>query len=212
VTLAVTTLKLGTLSVIAARGDKDANLATIELLVSRCAEQGAELVVTPEGFLEGYVVKEPGMHRERFMELAEPLDGPYVERLRALAWKRRVWLLVCLAERERERAYNTARGRRHPAAPEARPDGGGGDLVVQLEQPPREPLVAPSGVLPGQPHHQLHDARRERWPARAAPSPKAAHRRRTSARCQRSSVSGRTGKPCHSGRGRQRLRAATIRR
>lgn len=104
----MTTVRLGAISVVAARGDKEANLATAERLVSRCAEEGAELVVMPEGFLEGYVVNEPGMTRERFIALAEPMDGPDVERFRGLARKRRVWLLACFAEREGDRAYNTA--------------------------------------------------------------------------------------------------------
>ena len=101
-------IRLGAISVVAARCDKDANLATAERLVAGCAEEGAELVAMPEGFLEGYVVNEPGMTRERFMALAEPIDGSYVERFRVLARKRRVWLLACFAERQGDRAYNTA--------------------------------------------------------------------------------------------------------
>jgi predicted amidohydrolase len=104
----MTTLTIGTIAVAAARCDKEANFATIDRLTSRCAEQGAELVVMPEGFLEGYVVKEPGMNRERFLALAEPLDGPYVDRLKALAHKRGVWLLACFAERQGALAFNSA--------------------------------------------------------------------------------------------------------
>ena len=47
-----------------------------------CAAGGAQLVVLPEGFLEGYVVNQPELTAERFRELAEPLDGPYVNRFR----------------------------------------------------------------------------------------------------------------------------------
>src|SRR5439155_25594436 len=104
----MSTLRLGAVSVVAARGDKDANLATAERLVARCAEDGAALVVLPEGFLEGYVVNEPGLTRERFMMLAEPIDGPYVERFRQLARIRRVWLLACFAEREGGRGCHAA--------------------------------------------------------------------------------------------------------
>jgi predicted amidohydrolase len=48
------------------------------------------------------------MTRARFMALAEPLDGAYVARFRALARSLGVWLLACLAERDGDRAYNAA--------------------------------------------------------------------------------------------------------
>jgi predicted amidohydrolase len=83
-------------------------MATAERLVTECAVQGAQLVVLPEGFLEGYVVNEPDMTTERFLALAESLDGPYVERFGALARRLGIWLLPCFAEREGDRVYNTA--------------------------------------------------------------------------------------------------------
>src|SRR5687767_7912787 len=48
------------------------------------------------------------MTRERFLELAEPLDGVYVARFRELARRSGMWLLACFAEREGELVYNTA--------------------------------------------------------------------------------------------------------
>lgn len=102
------TIRIGAVAVQPLRGEKEANFAAAERAVRRCAAQGAELVVLPEGFLEGYVVNEPGMNRERFMALAEPLDGPYVDRFRALASRLGVWLLACFAERAGERAFNAA--------------------------------------------------------------------------------------------------------
>ena len=91
-----------------ARGDKAANAALAEELVARCASDGAEIVVLPEGFLEGYVVNQPEMTPQRFLELAEPLDGPYVARFRALARRLGIWLLACFAEREGGACYNAA--------------------------------------------------------------------------------------------------------
>ncbi|MBI3971245.1 MAG: carbon-nitrogen hydrolase family protein [Chloroflexi bacterium] len=101
-------VRIGAVSVEPARCDKDANTALAERMVARCAEQGADLVVLPEGFLEGYVVNEPGMTRERFLELAESVDGPYARRFRALAQRLGIWLLACFAEREGEAVYNSA--------------------------------------------------------------------------------------------------------
>jgi len=101
-------IRIGAVAVAPARGDKAANLALAERTVAACAAQGAELAVLPEGFLEGYVVNEMEMTRARFLALAEPLDGPSVGRCRALARRLGLWLLACFAEREGERAYNTA--------------------------------------------------------------------------------------------------------
>jgi 5-aminopentanamidase len=101
-------VRVGAVAVEPARCDKEANAALAERLVTRCAEAGAQLIVLPEGFLEGYVVNEPGMASERFLALAEPLDGPYVARFRALARRVGIWLLACFAERSQDLVYNTA--------------------------------------------------------------------------------------------------------
>lgn len=92
-------VRLGAVAAEPVRCDKEGNAALAERLVGACAAERAELVVLPEGFLEGYVVNEEGMTRERFIELAEPMDGPYVARFRALARRHGVWLLACFAER-----------------------------------------------------------------------------------------------------------------
>jgi predicted amidohydrolase len=105
---ATTVVRVGAIAVEPARGDREANVALAERLVAEAAGRGAELVVLPEGFLEGYVVNEPEMTRERFLALAEPLDGPYVARFRALAREHGAWLLACFAEREGPAVYNTA--------------------------------------------------------------------------------------------------------
>jgi hypothetical protein len=102
------------------------------------------------------------------------------------------------------------RGRWHTVAAQHALDGRGRDAMPQREELAPQALVAPAGTLPGKAQDQRLELRRQRGPAGAAgaAAPKAAHARRTSARCQRSSVSGRTGTRARSARGRQRLRAA----
>ncbi len=60
--------------------DKSANLATIERLLRQARERGARLVVLPEFS----VFTAPAMD-DRFVDSAEPLDGPTVTRLATLA-------------------------------------------------------------------------------------------------------------------------------
>lgn len=71
--------------------------------VEEAAAQGAELIITPEGALDGYVINvvnaepDPAKHAalvKRFVSLAEPLDGPYVARAAALAKRLGVHLLL----------------------------------------------------------------------------------------------------------------------
>ena len=103
-------LRIGAVVAEPSRGNKEANAALAERLVAECAARGAQLVLMPEGFLEGYVVNEAEMTPERFRALAEPLDGPYVARFCALARQLGIWLLACFAERDSDgrRVYNTA--------------------------------------------------------------------------------------------------------
>ncbi|MDA2810048.1 carbon-nitrogen hydrolase family protein [Nocardiopsis sp. RSe5-2] len=60
--------------------DKDANLATIEALLGEAAGRGARLAVLPE-----YAVFTAPAMDDRFVDSAEPLDGPAVTRLAAVA-------------------------------------------------------------------------------------------------------------------------------
>ncbi len=88
--------------------DREANMLDLEQLTQQAASNGAQLVVTPEGFLEGYIVQTPGLTRERYAEVAEDLSsGSYYERICALAAEHKVYLAAGLAERSDNRFYNT---------------------------------------------------------------------------------------------------------
>ncbi|WP_017541797.1 carbon-nitrogen hydrolase family protein [Nocardiopsis halophila] len=60
--------------------DKAANLASIEALLGEAAARGARLAVLPE-----YAVFTAPAMDDRFVDSAEPLDGPAVTRLRTVA-------------------------------------------------------------------------------------------------------------------------------
>jgi N-carbamoylputrescine amidase len=88
--------------------DKEGNWQLAERLIRQAASQGAQIVLTPEAFLSNYLCFVPDMTRARFLAAAEPLDGPYVARLRALAAELGVYLVPCLDERVGEQVYCTA--------------------------------------------------------------------------------------------------------
>lgn len=100
------------LSLTPAAWEKEANLAKFERYAREAAGRGAQVIVAPEGYLEGYVGNQhrtPGLTQERYAaEAAEPLDGPMLNRVRALAKELRVYLMLGFAEKRDGRVFNTA--------------------------------------------------------------------------------------------------------
>jgi predicted amidohydrolase len=91
--------------------NKQANYAKLERYARQSAAQGAQVVLTPEGFLEGYVGNR-GRTRdltwERYQTAGERLDGPLLTRVRHLARELKIYLLVGFAELRDDRMYNSA--------------------------------------------------------------------------------------------------------
>lgn len=81
-------------------GEPVANLARLEATVAAQA-RAHDLIVFPESFLVGFPP------RDRLRALAEPLDGPLVQRLAEVAREADATLAVGLAERDGSRVYNT---------------------------------------------------------------------------------------------------------
>jgi len=103
--------KIAGLRVTPAAWDKRANLTKLADFARQAATQGAQLVVTPEGFLEGYVgnkARTTDLARERYFAVGEPLDGPIMNSVRELARELRIFLLVGFAERSGDRMLNSA--------------------------------------------------------------------------------------------------------
>ncbi len=111
-----TTLRVASLMYQPVKWDKEANKRGLEKAVREAKRRGAELVVTPEGALEGYVVNEviraSGETRReltaRFNDLAEPVNGPYVRYFQRLCKELSVWLVLGFLEADDPNTYNTA--------------------------------------------------------------------------------------------------------
>jgi predicted amidohydrolase len=88
--------------------DKEANWRTAERLFRDLADQGADIALTPESCLGGYLCYVPGMTADRLRAAAEPLDGPYVARMRALARELSIYLAPCFDELDGGSVYSTA--------------------------------------------------------------------------------------------------------
>ena len=84
--------KIGGVQFTGERGDKTNNIANAERMIRDAAAQGAQVIMTPEVALTGFV----GGEKER--ALAEPIPGPTSEHFGHLARELRVYLLVGMPE------------------------------------------------------------------------------------------------------------------
>lgn len=98
-------IKLALCQISSKRIDKEANLQKIEKLTLKAKQQGADLAIFPEMSLTGYVVL------DQVYELAEPVPGPSVARVEALAKKTGIHVIFGmpeLSEKTKGTIYNTA--------------------------------------------------------------------------------------------------------
>jgi N-carbamoylputrescine amidase len=99
------------LSLMAEPWQKDRNFALLERYAREAAARGAQVIATPEGFLEGYVAnikRSPGLDREKYFSAGEAVDGPLLRRVAGLAQELKVHLLIGFAERRAGEMFNTA--------------------------------------------------------------------------------------------------------
>ena len=97
-------MRVGTVQ-FTASDDKAANRDRLAGLVAVAADKGAELVVAPEAAMHGFAQPDTPL-----APVAEPLDGPFVERLRKSANEHGVTVLAGMFESAAEdpsRVYNT---------------------------------------------------------------------------------------------------------
>ena len=94
-------VRLALLQMQVAAGDIEANLARIDAAAERASAGGAALLVAPELALTGYGAG------EAIRDLAEPADGPQVQRLQAMARRHRIALVAGFAERAEARVFNS---------------------------------------------------------------------------------------------------------
>lgn len=92
------------------RWDKERNLAKLDHYAREAAAQGAQLVITPEGFLEGYVGNQkanPELTREKYFATGESMDGLLLNRVRSLARELKIYLSLGFAERRGAAMFNS---------------------------------------------------------------------------------------------------------
>lgn len=90
--------------------DKQGNFDKLKQFSRKAAQEGADVVITPEGFLEGYLWHDDNpkdFSREEYFGIGETTDGPLIGRVRALAGELKIYLVIGFAERREDRMYNS---------------------------------------------------------------------------------------------------------
>lgn len=107
-------VKVASLSFIPEKWNKEANLKRMDTLARQAAKNGARILITPEGAVEGYLidaVRRSGDQRPKwepmFQEIAEPVDGPAVTKIRELAKELEVDFILGFLERDGDYLHNT---------------------------------------------------------------------------------------------------------
>ena len=104
-------VKVAAISLKPTKWDKPGNADAMERFFREAAAQGPDIVLTTEGVLEGYVVMDVVEGRKSaadMLEIAEPIDGPYIRRFQDLAKELDTCIAFGFAERVGQDVFNAA--------------------------------------------------------------------------------------------------------
>lgn len=102
-------MRLALLQGVPARWELEANMRLFRELAAQAAEGGAELLVTCEGFLDGYASTEDDSTPQRLRAVAQDLDeSPYLRQIAGTARRYRMAICFGCTTLEQERIYNAA--------------------------------------------------------------------------------------------------------
>ena len=114
----ITSIRVASAAIVPAKWEKEINWNRIETMVRKASvEGGAKVIVTPEGILEGYVIEEANGIKdvteknkviEKYKILAEPINGPYIQKACNLANELNIFFVLGFLEYRNAKLYNTA--------------------------------------------------------------------------------------------------------
>jgi predicted amidohydrolase len=98
-------IKLALAQLSSKRENKQANMQRIQEVAAKAKAQGADLVIFPELFLTGYLV------RDQIYELAEPIPGPSTQKIEQIAKENGIYIIFGmpeLSEKTQATVFNTS--------------------------------------------------------------------------------------------------------
>jgi len=102
-------VRLGLFTAVPTKWDLEGNWKIFERAFLAHANEGVDLVVTPECFLDGYAVEAKDWNPDRFAGIAQDVStSPYIGRVKTLAEKHKTAILFGFTEKADGRLYNCA--------------------------------------------------------------------------------------------------------
>jgi len=103
-------IRVGLIKTVPKKWDAEANWNMFEKLALNAVERGAQIICTPECFLDGYVSPDrDGWSEERFYSIAESCDdGKHLLKTREIARSHNVHIVFGFTERVEKGCYNSA--------------------------------------------------------------------------------------------------------
>jgi predicted amidohydrolase len=102
-------IRLAMIKIVPHKGCLSENHAALLEILAALRPQRPDVIITPECFLDGYVVTEPDISADSLRSYAVvPDQSPYVSSLQAFARENRCWMIYGLTRLAPEGAYNSA--------------------------------------------------------------------------------------------------------
>jgi len=102
------TIRVCLLKVVPTKGDMVGNMDKLERLIDEIPDCGIDVLVTPEGYLDGYVSTEDDVDRTNIARYGVQEGSAYLDRVARIAARREAWVVFgCI--------HNTAEGPRNAA-------------------------------------------------------------------------------------------------
>jgi len=102
-------IRVAQVRVLPEKGNLQGNFQALTFVLDQLEDESFDVLITPECFLDGYVVTETSVSAAALLNYAiDPHKSPYTQALAAWASRRGVWVIFGCTRRVSEGAYNTA--------------------------------------------------------------------------------------------------------
>jgi predicted amidohydrolase len=103
------TIRIAQVKVYPVKGELEENHQALMDVLEEIAPHQPDVVITPEGFLDGYVSTEEWVTRDNILDYAiDPETSPYAQSVASWAGRNGAWAVLGCTRRAPEGAYNTA--------------------------------------------------------------------------------------------------------
>jgi predicted amidohydrolase len=103
------TIRIAQVKVYPVKREMDANAARLASILDEIAPHKPDVVITPEGFLDGYVSTEEDLDSDGLRDFSvDPANSSYVKSIAAWAREQSSWFIFGCIRRAPEGVYNTA--------------------------------------------------------------------------------------------------------